>query len=463
MSAALLERLAAICGPGGVIAEPRDIEPYVTDWRGVFVGSALAVVRPEDTAAVATCVRACADAGVAIVPQGGNTGLAAGATPLGLERAIVLSLGRMRRVRALDTGGFTASVDAGCVLADVQSAAAEAGRYFPLSLAAEGTAQIGGLIATNAGGTAVLRYGSMRALVLGLEVVLADGSVADGMRALRKDNAGYDWKQLFIGSEGTLGVITGAVLRLFARPAHRATVLLGVQTAQDAVAAFGDVQEALGEALVGCELFSERAVALRLAHEPQLARPLPEHAWYLLVEAASSLPGLRDGVEAALNLASERGHVRDGVIAESSVQAAALWSWRETITEHERRAGRSAKHDVSVAISAIPSFLERATVAVERTHPGARVLAFGHMGDGNIHFNVLLGAQASAQDVNRTVHAIVRDFNGSITAEHGIGRYRRDELSAHRSAVELALMRAIKDAVDPRDLMNPGAVLPDQA
>ena len=463
MSAALLERLAAICGPGGLIADQRDMQPYVTDWRGVFIGSALAVVRPEDTTAVAACVRVCAEAGVAIVPQGGNTGLAAGATPLGLERAIVLSLGRMRRVRALDAVGFTASVDAGCVLADVQSAAAQAGRYFPLSLAAEGTAQIGGLIATNAGGTAVLRYGSMRALVLGLEVVLADGSVADGMRALRKDNAGYDWKQLFIGSEGTLGVITGAVLRLFARPAHRVTVLLAVQTAQDGIAAFGDVQEALGEALVGCELFSERAVALRLAHEPQLARPLPEHAWYLLVEAASSLPGLRDGVEAALNLASDRGHVSDGVIAESSVQAAALWSWRETITEHERRAGGSAKHDVSVAISAIPSFLERATVAVERAHPGTRVLAFGHAGDGNIHFNVLLGAEATAEEVNRTVHAIVRDFNGSITAEHGIGRYRRDELSAHRSAVELALMRAIKDAVDPRDLMNPGAVLPDQA
>jgi FAD/FMN-containing dehydrogenase len=264
VSQALLEQLAAICGPGGVLTDTRDVAPYLTDWRGVFTGTALAVVRPADTAAVAASVRACADAGVAIVPQGGNTGLAAGATPLDLERAIVLSLARMRRVRALDAAGFTMNVDAGCVLADVQSAAHDAGRFFPLSLAAEGSAQIGGLIATNAGGTAVLRYGSMRALVLGLEVVLADGSIADGMRALRKDNAGYDWKQLFIGSEGTLGVITGAVLRLFARPAHRATALLGIATIQDAIAAFGDVQEALGEALTGCELFSERAVALRL-------------------------------------------------------------------------------------------------------------------------------------------------------------------------------------------------------
>ncbi len=461
MNAGVLDQLAAICGPGGLLTEPADVAPYITDWRGAFTGSALAVARPSDTAALARCVRACVDAGAAIVPQGGNTGLAAGATPLGLDRAIVLSLARMRRIRTLDAPGFTMAVDAGCVLADVQAAAQSADRFFPLSLAAEGTAQIGGLIATNAGGTAVLRYGSMRALVLGLEVVLPDGSIADGMRALRKDNAGYDWKQLFIGSEGTLGVITGAVLRLFARPAHRATALLGVATAQDAIAAFGDVQEALGEALVGCELFSERAVELRLAHETQLVRPMDESPWYLLVEAASSLPGLRDGLEAALGLASDRGHITTGVLAESSAQATALWSWRETITENERRAGRSAKHDVSVAISAIPAFLERATQAVESAHQGTRVLAFGHAGDGNIHFNVLLGPDAQANDVNRTVHAIVAEFRGSITAEHGIGRYRRDELAAHRSPVELALMRAIKNAVDPLDIMNPGAVLPD--
>jgi FAD/FMN-containing dehydrogenase len=460
VSQGLLDQLAAICGPGGLLTDAGDILPHVTDWRGVFTGSALAVARPADSAAVAACVRACVDAGVAIVPQGGNTGLAAGATPLGLERAIVLNLARMRRIRALDAAGFTVCVDAGCVLADVQTAALKADRFFPLSLAAEGSAQIGGLIATNAGGTAVLHYGSMRALVLGLEVVLPDGTIANGLRALRKDNAGYDWKQLFIGSEGTLGVITGAVLRLFARPAHRVTTLLAATTANDAIATFGDLQEALGEALVGCELFSERAVSLRLAQEPQLARPLTEHPWYLLAEAASSLPGLRDGVEAALALASERGHIADGVIAESGAQAAALWSWRETISENERRVGTSAKHDVSVAISEIPAFLERATTAVERDHPGTLVLAFGHAGDGNIHFNVLLGVDARAEDVNRTVHAIVRDFRGSITAEHGIGRYRRDELPAHRSPAELTLMHAVKTAVDPRGVMNPGAVMP---
>ena len=459
MSDSLLARLADVCGPGGLLVDSADVAPFVTDWRGVFSGTALAVARPDTTQGVAQCVRACADAGVAIVPQGGNTGLAAGATPIGLEPAIVLSLSRMRRIRALDAPGFTIAVDAGCVLADVQAAADAAARFFPLSLAAEGTAQIGGLISTNAGGTAVLRYGSMRAFVLGLEVVLPDGAIAEGMRALRKDNAGYDWKQLFIGSEGTLGIVTGAVLRLFARPAHRATALLAIRSAHDAVAAFGDVQEALGEALVGCELFSDRAVELRLAHEPQLVRPVAAQPWYLLVEAASSLPGLREGAEVALALAMDRGHAVDCVLAESSSQADALWSWRETITENERLAGRSAKHDVSVPISAIPAFLERSTREVEQKHPGARVLAFGHVGDGNIHFNVLLGEQHSPGEINRTVHAIVREFAGSITAEHGIGRYRAAELHEHRSTTEMALMRAVKRAIDPSDMMNPGAVL----
>jgi FAD/FMN-containing dehydrogenase len=456
---AFLQRLATICGNGGLLTEPNDIIPFVTDWRGVFVGAARAVARPADTQAVAACVRACNDAGVAIVPQGGNTGLAAGATPLDLDNAIVLSLARMRNLRAIDPLGFTITVDAGCVLADVQAAAEEATRLFPLSLAAEGSAQIGGLISTNAGGTAVLRYGSMRALVLGLEVVLPNGEVADGMRALRKDNAGYDWKQLFIGAEGTLGIITAAVLRLFARPAHRATALLSVPSIRDAVAAFGDVAESLGEALVGAELFSERAVTLRLQFEPQLVRPLATQPWYLLLEAAASLPGLREGAEAALATALERGHAADGVVAASSAQAHALWAWRETITENERRTGPSAKHDVSVPISEIPAFVERATLEVESRHPGARVLAFGHVGDGNIHFNVLLGEQQSAADVNRTVHALVREIGGSITAEHGIGRYRRDELREHRSPAELALMRAVKDAIDPAGIMNPGAVL----
>ncbi|MDE2482377.1 MAG: FAD-binding oxidoreductase [bacterium] len=433
---------------------------YLTDWRGVFTGDALAVVRPRTTDEVARVVQACAHHGVAIVPQGGNTGLAAGATPLGLERAIVLALERMRAIRTLDREGFTIGVDAGCVLADVQRAAEEAGRLFPLALAAEGSAQIGGLIATNAGGTAVLRYGSMRALVLGLEAVLPDGRVVDGLRALRKDNAGYDWKQLFVGSEGTLGVITAAVLRLFPRNRATATALVALDDLDAALALFGMLQDALGETLAACELFSERCLELQLAHAPQRERPLPRHPWYLLIEAGSSLPGLRDALEAALAEALEREIAAEAVLAESSAQRDALWLWRESITESERREGASAKHDVSVALSSIPAFVREATSAVEASFAGARVLAFGHVGDGNVHFNVLLppDGSASSEEINALVHGIVRRFRGSITAEHGIGRYRRDELSSHRSESELSLMRAIKTAVDPDGRMNPGAL-----
>jgi FAD/FMN-containing dehydrogenase len=457
--AALLRELASICGESAVVTDQSEMATYLEDWRGAYRGNALAVVRPVNAEQTSGCIRACAIAGAVIVPQGGNTGLAAGATPVGLERAVVLSTNRMRRIRSIDATGFAIAVDAGCVLAHVQQAAAEAGRLFPLSLAAEGSAQIGGLIATNAGGTAVLRYGSMRSFVLGLEVVLADGSVLDGMRALRKDNAGYQWRELFIGSEGTLGIITGAVLRLFPRPAGQVVALLGIDDLASVIDAFARVQEELGDVVVAAELFSDLAVALRLEHEPQLARPMQRHAWYLLIEAASSLPGLSDGVEHALEGCLEAGYASDVLVAQSSSQAQSLWGWRETITENERRAGRSAKHDVSVPISAIPSFIDEATRAVHTSFPQSRVLAFGHVGDGNMHFNVLLGGSATAAEVNRAVHEIVRAHRGSITAEHGIGRYRRDELAAHRSAAEMALMGAIKRALDPKRIMNPGAVL----
>lgn len=458
-NAAVLRELEAICGASAVIADAPGMAPYLEDWRGVYRGSAIAVVRPVNAEQTAASLQACAAAGVAVVPQGGNTGLAAGATPLGLNRAVVLSTNRMRRIRNVDAAGFTIAVDAGCVLEHVQQAASEAGRLFPLSLAAQGSAQIGGLISTNAGGTAVLRYGSMRSLVLGLEVVLADGTILDGMRALRKDNAGYQWRELFIGAEGTLGVITGAVLRLFPRPAQRSVALLGIDGLPSVIAAFAQLQDGLGDVLVAAELFDDRAVALRIEHEPQLVRPMDRHPWYLLIEAASSLPGLHAAVERVLERTLESGHACDALVAQSSAQAHALWSWRETITENERRAGRSAKHDVSVAISAIPAFIEEATRAVESAFAGTRVLAFGHAGDGNIHFNVLLGESAAAQEVNRVVHEIVATYRGSITAEHGIGRYRRDELPQHRSEAELSLMRAIKMAVDPKGMMNPGAVL----
>lgn len=460
-SQSLFDALAAIVGPADVITDPKDLTPFVTDWRGAFTGSAAAVVRPRTTHDVCALVRACASAGVPVVPQGGNTGLAAGATPLGLPDAVIVSLSRMKTVRGVDAIGNTMSVDAGVVLTTVQETAATAKRLFPLSLAAEGSAQIGGLIATNAGGTAVLRYGTMRALVLGLEVVLPDGRLLDGMRALRKDNAGYDWKQLFIGSEGTLGIVTGAVLRIFPQPSQTATALLAVASPQMALHAFNAVSGRMGETLTACELFSSAAVDLQRTQHPDARFPLSEAPWYLLLETASSLPGLEVALQSALEEAAQEDALEDCIVAQSPAQGATLWEWRESISESEKRAGPSAKHDVSVAISAIPQFIAEATAAVERTHPGARVLAFGHVGDGNVHFNVLLppDGSATAEQVNVIVHAIVRELHGSVTAEHGIGRYRRDELRATRSAVELDTMHAIKRAVDPLGTMNPGAVL----
>ena len=460
MNEALVDELRSIAGKDAVLTG-KELEPFVVDWRGVFRGKAHAVVRPSSTEGVAAVVRYCAEIGVAVVPQGGNTGLAAGATPVDIENAIILSVSRMRAIRALDPSGNTIAVDAGCVLAEIQDAATAANRFFPLSLGAEGTAQIGGLIATNAGGTAVLRYGTMRALVLGLEAVLPDGRILDGMRALRKDNAGYDWKQLFIGSEGTLGVITGAVLRLFARATQRATALFSIDTLDGVLKAFAILETGLGETLVACELFSDFAVALRVMHEPGLETPMERRAWYLLVEAASTLPGLHDAAEAAFGAVLEQEIAADCIVATNAKQADALWEWRETISETEKRAGTSAKHDVAVPISDVPEFVTVATEAVEREFPGSRALVFGHVGDGNVHFNVLLprDASATAAQVNAVVHAIVRTYRGSITAEHGVGRYRREELAAHRSGTEMDLMRAVKRAIDPRNTMNPGAVL----
>ena len=455
----LTDELRAACGRESVLDDPALIEPYVTDWRGVFKGRAIAVVRPAHVAAVAAAVRACARRRVAIVPQGGNTGLAAGATPLEPHDSVVLNLSRLNRVRALDRDGFTISVDAGCVLADVRARADEADRLFPLSLAAEGTAQIGGLVSTNAGGTAVLRYGSMRSLVLGLEVVLADGRIVSSMRALRKDNAGYDWKHAFIGAEGTLGIVTGAVLRLVAKPRFVRTALLGVGSVEDAIRAYASLQTSLGETLTAFEFFPDRAVALRLAHEPALRRPMIEHPWYVVVEAASTF-ALGDAFERALESTIEHALAGEALVAANSTQERQLWAWRESITEHERRAGASAKHDVSVAISAVPAFVAEATAAVEASFPGARALPFGHIGDGNVHFNVLLpnGDGIDREAVTRLVHRLVARYDGSITAEHGIGRYRKDDLQLVRSAAELDVMRAIKRALDPAGIMNPGAI-----
>ncbi|ACA18813.1 FAD linked oxidase domain protein [Methylobacterium sp. 4-46] len=455
----LVARLAARLGPAGLLTAESDVAPYAVDWRRLFPGRPACVARPASTGEVAEVVRLCREAGAAIVPQGGNTGLAGGAAPDRSGTQVVLSLGRMAAIRAVDPVGLTLTAEAGCVLRTAQDAAAAVNRVLPISFAAEGSAMVGGVVATNAGGLNVVRHGMTRANVLGLEVVLADGSVVAGLRALRKDNAGYDWKQLFVGSEGTLGVITAAVLRLAARPRHVATALLAVPDPEAALRLFTLAQDELGEAIQAFELISGLSLALVARHGGP-RNPLGPSPWYVLVEAASSLPALREAAEAVLGAALEQGDAQDGVLAESGQQAAGLWALREGITEAEAKEGRGVKHDVSVPIAAIPAFLAAADRALADKLPGARPNAFGHMGDGNIHYNVLATADQAGEAVNAVVHDVVEAFGGSISAEHGIGQYRAAELVRRRTPEEIALARRIKAALDPEGLLNPGKVLP---
>jgi FAD/FMN-containing dehydrogenase len=459
----LLERLAVIAGARDVVAEPADLAPYLVDWRGQWRGAALCAVRPRTSAEVAEIVRACGAAGVAIVPQGGNTGLAAGGVPavsgpVAERPCIVLSLSRMNAIRSVDPVGLTLEAEAGCVLKTAQDAAAAAGRLLPVSIAAEGSAQIGGIIGANAGGINVLRYGMTRQMVLGVEAVLPDGTLVDGLRRLRKDNAGYDWKQLLIGGEGTLGVVTAAVLRLMPRPRDSVTALLAVPDPAAALALLVRAQDGLGDCVSAFELISGFSMRIVERHFG-LACPCPGADWYVLLEAASSLSGLREAAEEALAGALEAGEALDGVIAESGAQAAQIWALREHVTEAELREGAGLKHDVSVPVAGIPDFLAEATAMLERRFPGMRLNAFGHAGDGNIHFNVLPLPEHDRADVTRAVHDTVVAHGGSISAEHGVGQYRRAELARTKSPEELALMRRIKQALDPEGLMNPGKVV----
>ncbi|CAX17019.1 d-2-hydroxyglutarate dehydrogenase (plasmid) [Methylorubrum extorquens DM4] len=458
ISSDLLERLREALGPGGVLTTEDDLAPHALDWRRLFPGKPAAVLRPSSTREVAAAVALCRDAGVAIVPQGGHTGLAGGATPDGSGSQIVLALGRMNAIRAIDPVGLTLEAEAGCIVQNVQAAAEAANRLFPVSFAAEGSAMIGGMIATNAGGINVLRYGMTRNLVLGLEVVLADGTVVDGLRALRKDNAGYDWKQLFIGSEGTLGIVTAAVLRLAPRPLHTATAFLAVDDPEAALRVLRAAQDELGDTIQAFELISGTSLRL-VARHAGLKSPIADAPWTILIEAGSSLSGLRDAVETMLGAVLERGDARDGVLAESQAQAGKLWALRERITESEALEGRSIKHDVSVPIPAIPTFLEAADRALAGGAPGAVANVFGHMGDGNIHYNVVVQPEQDGAAINRLVHEVVGRLGGSISAEHGIGQYRVDELVAHRRPEEIALAKRIKRAMDPNGLLNPGKVL----
>ncbi|MBK7745593.1 MAG: FAD-binding oxidoreductase [Betaproteobacteria bacterium] len=466
--ATLRARLEAAVGTAQVLTATADTAPYLTDWRGRFHGRALAIVRPGSTAEVAAVVQACAEAETAVVAQGGNTGHCGGATPDASGDAVLLSLVRLDRVRAVDAENGTLTVEAGMTLAAVQQAAAEAGLHFPLSLAAEGSCTIGGNIATNAGGTAVLRFGNARELVLGLEVVLADGRIWNGLRGLRKDNTGYDLKQLFIGAEGTLGVVTAAVLKLFAAPRVRATALVAVADPPAAVALLGRLKQALGDRLVGFELMSALSLALSRKHQPRLPDPLPGHPWYALIEAHDSAPDapVATMVEQALAAALDEGIARDATLAQSGEQAAALWQLRENIAEAQRREGPNIKHDISLPVSSIPAFLAEAAAALQAAFPGVRLVTFGHLGDGNLHYN-LAGPEAEAAETfmahtaaaNRIVHDLVAAHGGSISAEHGIGQLKREELVRYKSEIELELMRRVKTALDPLGILNPGKVL----
>jgi FAD/FMN-containing dehydrogenase len=466
--ATLIEALARIVGRDHVLTGDAEVAPYVVDWRGRYQGAARAIVRPATSAEVAAIVAQCHEAGIPIVPQGGNTGMCGGATPDPSGREIVVSLARLRSIRAVDRQNATITVEAGATLAAVQEAAAEAGLLFPLSLASEGSCTIGGNLSTNAGGTAVLRYGNARDLVLGVEVVLADGRIWDGLRGLRKDNTGYDLKQLFIGSEGTLGIVTAAVLKLFAAGRTRLTALAAVADVARAVSLLQTMKQALGDRLVGFELMSADALALSRKHHPDLPDPLPNHPWYVLVEASDSAPHapLASHVEAAFAAALDDGTLADATIAQSDEQADRLWALRENISEAQRREGPNIKHDISLPISTIPAFLADCEAELARALPGARLVTFGHLGDGNLHYNVAAPAGTPGQAfientplANRIVHDRVAAAGGSISAEHGIGQLKRQELTRYKSDVELELMRRLKSALDPLSLLNPGKVL----
>ena len=413
-------------------------------------------------------VRICAEARLPIVPQGGNTGLVGGGVPPEDGDNIVLALGRMNRIRAIDPVNFTMTVDAGCILAQLQEAAAEIDRLFPLSLGAEGSCQIGGNLSTNAGGIAVLRYGNTRELTLGLEVVLPDGQVWDGLRGLRKDNTGYDLKQLFIGAEGTLGVITAATVKLFPKPREIETAFLGLTRVEDVMVLFARARAATADQLTAFELIPRAALDLALAHVPGTIDPLAlHHSWYVLIELSSSQTesGIRGLLERLLESALEEGLVADGVIAESGAQAKELWRIREAIVEAQLYSG-SIKHDVSVPVSRVAEFIIRATAAVSERLPGIRPMAFGHVGDGNIHLNLTQpeGADTASylarwHEFNDIVHGVVRELHGSISAEHGVGALKRDEIARYKSPVEIELMRRVKHALDPANIMNPGKVV----
>ncbi len=469
-SAALVAGLAAILGPRGLLTDPADTAPYGEDWRQLYRGRPLAVARPADTAEVAAVVRACMAAGVGVVPQGGNTSMVGGAVPAEDGSEVVLSLARLNRVRAVDPVDMTLTVEAGVTLKAAQKAAADQNCLLPLSIASEGTAQIGGILATNAGGNNTVRYGNARDLVLGLEVVLPDGAVWEGLRRLRKDNTGYCLRQLFVGAEGTLGVITAAVLKLAPRPRATEVALCGLPSCEAASALFARFLAHDPASVQAFEYMSGPGVELVLRHIPGTALPLAAPAGhYVLVELATPRPGagLRAAMEEALEAALADGLLIDAVMAESEAQRASLWRLREEHAEAQKREGASVKNDVSVPVSRVPALIALASAACRALMPGIRIMPFGHMGDGNIHFNLVqpVGMDPAAflardHEIMDTVCAVVRDLGGSFSAEHGVGKLKPYMMPDWRGGAELAAMRRIKAALDPLGLMNPGKLLP---
>ncbi|HEX6705304.1 MAG TPA: FAD-binding oxidoreductase [Albitalea sp.] len=463
MSAALLDELRAAVGSSQVLTE--GVEAYAVDWRGKFRGMPLAVVRPASTAEVAQVVRLCAAHRAAIVPQGGNTSMCGGPIPDTSGTQVVLSLARLNRIRAVDPIDNTMTVEAGCVLQQLQEAAAAMQRLFPLSLGAEGSCQIGGNIATNAGGVNVLRYGNTRDLVLGLEVVLASGEVLDLLRALRKDNTGYDLKQLFIGSEGTLGIVTAAVLKLFPQPGPATVAFAAVDDPDRALSLLALLRGELGDAFTAFELMSAASVEMIAKYFPGTPRPLARRsAWFVLLEASAA----PERVESALAAALAQGLISDVALAGSEAQAQALWAMRDNISEAQQHDGPNIKHDISVPISHVGAFIAETLPLLEAAYPGSRPIVFGHLGDGNLHFNLSRPLDRfddaswprETGAVGRIVHDAVARHHGSISAEHGLGQAKREEIARYKSALELELMRRIKGVLDPQGLMNPGKVLP---
>lgn len=465
---AILERLKTAAGHGGWTQDMAIIEPHLEEWRGRYKGATPLMLMPASTEAVSRLLEIAHQTRTSIVPQGGNTGLVGGQIPSLCGTEVLLWLGRMNRVRARDALNDTMTVDAGCVLATIQAEAAAMDRLFPLSLASEGSAQIGGLISTNAGGTAVLAYGTMRDLVLGLEAVLPDGTVLPGLKGLRKDNTGYDLKQLFIGAEGTLGIVTGAVLKLWPKPRGFETALVEVSTPDGAIHLLAAAKQALGASLTGFELMPAMGLSMVLRHIAGTRLPFSAiPPWAVLIERTLHAEQEEPQLGQFLEDAQAKGLLKDAALAQSLDQRAQFWRLREALSEAQKFEGGSIKHDIAVPVSAMGDFIRAASEAVTRTMPGARIVAFGHVGDGNVHFNVSqpLGAETATflarwEEISSLAHGIAHGLGGSISAEHGLGQMKAAEIQTYKSPAEVALMRALKTALDPHGIMNPGKVLP---